>query len=370
MSSFLDKPDRLVGEKSLYCIGVHYKDLNRYSSAGDCKSMGNQIAEFARKNSRGLFKLNVKGFSDKVPYNGNKKNVSKAERFVMNKHKGANMYAIASIFTGPHAGRSNNVGVAHLPGTLVSVATHECFHILGLGHAGEYTIEKNGKIHLDHYGDKASVMSRYPSAFLTGPQYYSLGWLPREEVIIYDPETPKKIYTLKRLTDFDAPGTSMVIVPSKYFNPDIKFIVDDEDDNNDTDLDPQASISADVDVDASIDVDIDINVDADIGAEVDEGPMTYCINCDDELDDDEIHDIEETKTVTQKSTKTRDAYISFPPGSIQSAALHLSSGGASQKVKQFNDEFYDIYFTGLHMKILSFENNAITLTIDFDLPID
>lgn len=196
------KQQKLFGFKTLAGIGIKYQDTARYVGEGSARSMANSISKFYERNSRGQFTLKDQGFLVKVPLNGNRKNLKKAEAIAMNKHKGFDLYAICGIFTGPHAGGK----VAHLKGSLASTATHEVGHLLGLGHAAtyKYTVEKGKtKISLDYYGDKMSIMSAFPSNTLTSPQYYHLGWTRKDEVrIIYEKDMPKgKVVTveLKRL---------------------------------------------------------------------------------------------------------------------------------------------------------------------------
>lgn len=69
--------------------------------------------------------------------------------------------------------------------------------------------------------------------------------------------------------------------------------------------------------------------------------------------------------------KRRDAYISFPTGCKNGCvAIHLSSGGASQKIKTFGREYFDKRFTGLHITKTSFVDGKITIKVDFEKDIE
>lgn len=277
----LPKKDIQIGKRTLACIGIQYKDMKRHVSSGAASSMGNAISSFAERNSRGLLKIDSKGFENKVPFNAAKKNVNQAEKYVKNIHKGFDMYAICTLLAGPNAGGNT----AHLRGDLKSTATHEVFHLLSLGHSGQYKTEK-GKVKLDMYGDNMSIMSRYPSNTLTSPQYYHLGWTKKEEVaVIYE-------------NDMKVPGTVKTFTLSRLNN-----------ERGDT-----------------------------------------------------------LTTVIYARNDVRACFISYPqafdkPG----VAMHLSSGGGSQLVKRVMNEYHDTHFTGLEIKILSFnkETNQVTISVEW-----
>lgn len=72
-------------------------------------------------------------------------------------------------------------------------------------------------------------------------------------------------------------------------------------------------------------------------------------------------------TVIYASGNPRACFISYPqafdkPG----VAMHLSSGGSSQLIKRVMEEYHDTHFTGLEIKILSFnkETNQVTISIE------
>ncbi len=198
------------GSQSLRCIGIKWKDKDKYASSSKCNSVAMQVASFYRKNSRGLYQIRPSGSSVSVPYAAARKNLNKAEQYAMSKFKGFDLYAIPNfIMDFSHAGRN----LAHLENTLYRTAQHEVGHLLGLAHAGAYRKEK-GKMVLDPYGDGLSVMGKYPSGTLTAPQLYYMGWLPKSEVALYE---PGKTYTLKKPTNESGEGLSTVIVPPSYF---------------------------------------------------------------------------------------------------------------------------------------------------------
>ncbi len=207
------------GTPTLSCIGIKYQDLDRHTSGGEASSMCHQIEDFYRRNSRGALQFKTAGYQVNVPLDGGHHSVNQAERLAIAAHPNSDMYAIVTMFINTsHAG----AGVAHLGTALASTATHEVGHLLGLGHAGRYELEA-GKWHLDAYGDGQSVMSRYPSAWLTAPQYYHQGWLPKEEAALY---VAGQTYELKRINDFDGPGLATVIVDSSLFQPNVDAIAD------------------------------------------------------------------------------------------------------------------------------------------------
>lgn len=164
-------------------------------------------AQFYHDNSRGLLTLvPEEGHTVDVPYDGNHSHVAAAEKIVKQTFH-ANYYVVPSIFTNPHAGG----GIAHVKSAQFMTAGHEVGHLLGLGHAGLYTHAVDGKPKLNPYGDHTSIMSDSISEYLTPPQYYWLGWLPDEEIAMYDPAVPS--YLVNQISDFSGSGLSAVIVP-------------------------------------------------------------------------------------------------------------------------------------------------------------
>lgn len=202
----------VAGTKNLACIGIKYQDTAKFTSAGEATSMCHQISDFYQRNSRGVMQLKPAGYQQNVSLDGVPKNVNQAVNIAKAAHPQADFYAIVEMFiSASHSGG----GVSNLITSLASTATHEVGHLLGLGHAGTYKLV-NGTWTLDAYGDGQSVMSRYPSAWLTAPQYYHQGWMPQAEAAIY---TADQTYSLKRINDFTGQGLSTVIVDANLFQP-------------------------------------------------------------------------------------------------------------------------------------------------------
>jgi hypothetical protein len=272
----------VAGTKKLFVIGIKWNNSKKFAGIGDCNKVGKSISTFYERNSRGLLKFDVSTFTVSVKLNASNSNLNKAENMARNAHKGAHLYVIINLLntiTGKKGNSNAGGNTAHLRGTDSRTASHEVGHLLGLGHAGAYLDNGDGK--LNYYGDGNSVMSAYPSSFLTPPQYYKLGWLNRPEVAIW---TPGSVYNLRKINEFDKQDTLAAVIV--------------------------------------------------------------------------------------KTGQERDAWISRPSKCSKGDSciiLHLSSGGASQRVKIFGDEFYDKRFTGLVIKILN-KNPDGTLSIFISKP--
>lgn len=206
----MSKQQKLMSEEEqqkLICIGIIYQDKSFNVTSGKCKTLANKIKEFYRKNSRGLLQFDVSSAVVKVPYTARPANVNKAEQFAINKFPGFDIYAIVvTCISASHAGAK----IAHLENFLVRTGAHEVGHILNLGHAGNF----DNKFVLDPYGDALSVMGKYPSEYLTAPQYEYKKWCPKDEIAIYS-GTEQQTFTVKRLINFTAEGLSMVKIPKE-----------------------------------------------------------------------------------------------------------------------------------------------------------
>lgn len=197
------------GSPLLTCVSANFQNKKPVSSS-KCGSVARHTANFFKKNSRGLLNFRTKSSALSLNQNSNHKNYRAAVDTI--KKKWPSDYWMVP----GKPGNTSNAGgkTAHLIGTLYRTGDHEVGHLLGLGHAGRY-IKTKGKWHLDHYGDGSSVMGKFPSAFLTAPQYYALGWLRQDEAALYVPE--QKTYELRRINAFDAKGLAVVIVNPRYF---------------------------------------------------------------------------------------------------------------------------------------------------------
>lgn len=210
----LEKNKPQLGNRTLLCASIDWADDHSHNSSAKAKSMCNQIREFYTRNSRGLLDIKVQGIVFKTTLNNNKTNFDKVKSSVKGRYPNFDMYAlvVGTKLGASHAGQ----GTAFLRGYLYRDAQHEVGHLLGLGHAGRYEWEK-GKPVLYAYKDGESVMGRFPSSTLTGPQYRWEGWLPQNEIAVYNPTMIGKEYEVKRITDTKTAKLSLVGVPVEYF---------------------------------------------------------------------------------------------------------------------------------------------------------
>lgn len=300
------------GTPILTCVGVTYsEEPNNAISASKCMGMANQTRDFYKRNSRGL--LNIVPKSGSITVQGKKTgaNYQKAVAAAKAKFPNSDDWAVTG-----NPGTSHAAGhVAYLKGPLYRDIQHEYGHLTGLGHAGRYELI-NGKWVLKAYNDSLSVMGRFPSNYLTVPQYYSRGWLLENEAAMY---VAGQTYDLKQVAKFDQQtGLMVVIVPPEVWNPDTSA--------------PAVTLAAV------------------------------------EPDDDE-----ELPEVAALPDAGRKAYVSWAPVCPKGTAspcftLHLAQGvgQGTQKVGTFTEEYYDTLFTGMHVKILSVVNNLAKISIDFD----
>ena len=131
-------------------------------------SMCNGIIDFWVQNSNNTYKFQKKVIS----YKSDSEKLNTGEQEIIKKFSDYNLYAIVnSKNTVSHAGNK----VAHLKNTLIRTGAHEVGHLLGLGHSNRMI---NGKV--EFYEDHFSVMGKYPSNTLAGPQYGYLGFVKFE----------------------------------------------------------------------------------------------------------------------------------------------------------------------------------------------
>jgi hypothetical protein len=143
-----------------------------------------------------------------IKYLGGKYVTEMAKR----KHPGFDMYIVPGIYTGPHAGNK----VAYVKSAQLMTAFHEVGHLLGLGHAGRYTVGKHGNLGFNSYGDTASVMSSRLSKFVTAPQYYHQGWLEPDEIAHFDREGgPQEFPAMRKITEFRDKGLATITIPPR-----------------------------------------------------------------------------------------------------------------------------------------------------------
>ena len=287
----LPKNKPQIGTRTLLCAAILYTDDSNPPYSGKAPGVCNQIRSFYLRNSHQLLDVKVKGVNHRVPFPNNRQ-WDKVKYSVKSKYPNYDYYAlmVGNKLSASHAGG----GVAYLRGSLYRDAQHEFGHLLGLGHAGRYEWEK-GKPVLHSYNDGESVMGRFPSDTLTGPQYRWLAWLPKDEVAVYNETMLGKEYEIKRITDTTQKLHSLVGIPTEYFNGHVPLPTD---------------------------------------------PPTEGAH--------------------------RDAFISFGTKCDQCLSLHLSMGGGSQKVAMFGNEYYDTWFTGIHVKVVESSKIKMKFTIDFE----
>lgn len=281
------------GNPTLTCVGIEYQDSKEKAiSASKCASMARQVEAFYQRASRGNLQFKPKGVALKVPFDAKPANYMKAVALAKQKFK-SDYYMVTGNFGTSHAGSKT----AYLRGSLYRDAQHEVGHLLGLGHAGSY---RDGK--LEAYGDGGSVMGKFPSNSLTAPQYYSRGWLPEEEALLYVPPSEPGLsngYRLKQITDFGKNYPSLIVVNPKYFNG----------------RDPDALPAPDKDARKAY--------------------ISFPSKC--------FNGAKECVAIH----------------------LGIGNGAGTQKVATFTKEYYDERFTGLHVKVMDVSNGTVYVVVDF-----
>ena len=184
LPSLLDKngfplKEPLRGRKTISCDAVQNE------SASKCNRMVDYVAGWYTRNSRGNLKLSrVKGRGD--------------YHFKVDTSKRGNNVTVQSQFT-------------------KAVAVHEFGHKIGLTHSIQW--EKSNRVtdRKRPYLDETTPLNGHGSGspYLAAPQYYIKDWLPAREVALYQ---KPDVYVLKKISDFERPGRSVVIVTPRVWN--------------------------------------------------------------------------------------------------------------------------------------------------------
>lgn len=215
--TYAPQPKPMDGEHALACVGISYTNpVNNYVTADRCKHGADGVASFYLRNSRGLLKLKTAGYH--MDYAGLAvPSFSAAEKVAKDKFK-AQYYIVPSIFR--HGGNHASGGIAHVVQFTGWVWNHEVGHLLGLQHTGTFAVSARGVVTYNQYGDRDSVMGGggTGSKYLSPPQYYGKGWLPKEEAALYQNGT---VFELKQITDFEGKGLSVVVIPNKLLSKSV-----------------------------------------------------------------------------------------------------------------------------------------------------
>ena len=166
--------------------------VGQKGKVGNVSSLCDGIIDFWKVNSNYTY-----GFDKKViSYKFDGSSLNGGEQEIIKKFPNFDLYVIVNSKNSvSHAGN----GVAHLKNTLIRTGAHEVGHLLGLGHSNRLI---NNKV--EFYEDHFSVMGKYPSNTLAGPQYLFLNVINNRENLIFPNQ---KSNQLCRILDWKCNGT-------------------------------------------------------------------------------------------------------------------------------------------------------------------
>jgi predicted Zn-dependent protease len=191
-----------VGKKTLICVAVHWSNVT-FVTQKQCNAMTRFVSDFYNRNSRGALKLETAYGEVTVDQVATSKNIDVGNQAAKKAYPNADYYLIVDRLG--HVNHSGN-HISQMIQILNTVATHEIGHLLGLAHTT--------RLNAPNIYDRGSIMnpSSRPSAYLTAPQYYNLGWMQSDEWAIWD-GTEDAVYNLKQPLDPHASGLATIIVP-------------------------------------------------------------------------------------------------------------------------------------------------------------